>query len=133
MPSTTPSTRRYDGSRRQAEALARHRRVVDAAHELFLTQGYGATSINAIARRAEVSPQTVYGAFESKAGVLAKVVDVVIAGDYVALEQDDGPTISDRHEGIEALEDPDPRRRLRAVAHYAALTHARSAPILHLV
>ena len=134
MPSTSSSSpRSYDASRRQADAVARRRRVVDAARDLFLEQGYGATSIADIARRADVSAQTVYGAFESKAGVLAKVVDVVVAGDYVSVEGDETLTVGDRHAGIEALSDPDLRVRLRAMAHYGAVVHGRSAAILRLV
>ena len=136
MPSNTSSPRRYDASRRQADAVARRRRVVDAAHELFLEQGYGETSINEIARRADVSAQTVYAGFESKAGVLAKVVDVVVAGDYAAVEaaeDEDVLLVRDRHDAIEALAHPDLRIRFRAVAHYAAISHARSGPILQLV
>jgi AcrR family transcriptional regulator len=135
MPSTTSSTTRtYDASRRQADAVARRRRVVDGAHELFLEQGYGETSINQIARRADVSPQTVYAAFESKAGVLAKVVDVVVAGDYAAIgDGDETLLVRDRHAAVEALSHPDLRERFGAVAHYAAISHVRSGPILRLV
>jgi AcrR family transcriptional regulator len=132
MASTT-SSRSYDGSRRQAEALQRKRRVIDAAHRLFLEQGYGETSIAQIAAAADVSPQTVYASFTSKAGVLAKVADVVVAGDYAAVESEDGPLVRDRHAMNEALDAPDLRVRLPAIAHYARLGHARSAPVLHLV
>ena len=45
--------------------------------DLFLTVGYGATSINEIARAADVSPQMIYASFGSKAGILAKLADVV--------------------------------------------------------
>src|SRR4051794_11593353 len=74
--------RRYDASGRQAEADERRRRVVEAGRELFLEQGYGATSIKAIAEAAGVSAPTVYAQFESKAGILARIVDVALAGDH---------------------------------------------------
>jgi AcrR family transcriptional regulator len=72
---TARGRRSYDASRRQADAVERRRRVVDAAHDLFLTEGYGATSINEIARAADVSPQMIYASFGSKAGILAKLAD----------------------------------------------------------
>ncbi|MCW2903028.1 MAG: ttgR 2 [Streptosporangiaceae bacterium] len=52
-----------------------------AARELFLDQGYAATAIAAVARRAQVSPDTVYSAFGSKVALLKEVLDVVVGGD----------------------------------------------------
>ena len=69
-PATPPARRSYDASRRQADAVDRRRRVIDAAEELFLSVGYGTTSINEIARAADVSPQMIYASFGSKAGIL---------------------------------------------------------------
>jgi AcrR family transcriptional regulator len=132
---TTPSpTRRtYDASRRQADAVERRRRVVDAAEELFLTVGYGATSINEIARLADVSPQMIYASFGSKAGVLAKLADIVVAGDDAALHDGDAPLVRDRHSDIDDLESTDLRLRFRAIGHYAAVGHGRSANVLRLI
>lgn len=125
--------RTYDARRRQADAVERRRRVVDAAHDLFLSEGYGATSINAIARAADVSAQMIYASFGSKAGILAKLADVRVAGDDIALERDDGPLARERHQDIDDLGSDDLRRRFRAVGHYAALTHGRSATVLRLI
>jgi AcrR family transcriptional regulator len=80
-PSSTSSRRRYDSSRRQAQAEERQRRVLEAATELFLERGYGATSIDEIARAADVSPQSVYATFENKAGILERCVNLARAGD----------------------------------------------------
>jgi AcrR family transcriptional regulator len=74
--------RRYDGTRRQADAETRHRRVVAEATTLFLSQGFGATSIGQIASAAGVSPQTIYATYGSKAGVLARAIDVALVGDW---------------------------------------------------
>ena len=109
--STAPARRTYDASRRQAEAVERQSRVIDAANDLFLTVGYGATSINEIARAADVSPQMIYASFGSKAGILAKLADVVVAGDDAALQGDDGPLVRDRLKGIEELRSKDLRVR----------------------
>jgi len=133
VPTTPPRRRAYDGSRRQADAVERRRRVVDAAEELFLTVGYGATSINEIARVADVSPQMIYSSFGSKAGILAKLADVVVAGDDAALHDTDGPLLRDRHSGIDELGSADLRRRFSAIGHYAAIAHRRSAAVLRLI
>jgi AcrR family transcriptional regulator len=125
--------RTYDASRRQADAVERRRRVVDAAHDLFLSEGYGATSINEIARAADVSSQMIYASFGSKAGILAKLADVKVAGDDIALERDDGPLARERHHDIEDLNSTDLRRRFRAIGHYAALAHGRAASVMRLI
>jgi AcrR family transcriptional regulator len=126
------SGRRYDASGRQAAADERRRRVVDAAHRLFLEQGYGETSIGQIAEAARVSAPTVYAAFESKAGILARVVDVAVAGDYAAVDSGDQPLARDRYADESSLADPDLPTRLAAMAHFARLAHERSAPVLRL-
>jgi AcrR family transcriptional regulator len=55
--------------------------VLDAARELFVARGYVATTIDAIAERADVSPETVYATFGNKRALLSELVDVSIAGD----------------------------------------------------
>lgn len=74
--------RRYDGTRRQADAQARQAKIVEAGRKLFLEKGFGPTSIGQIAEVAGVSPQTIYATFGSKAGVLARAIDVSVTGDY---------------------------------------------------
>ncbi len=59
-------------SRVDAEQLAH--RIVDAATELFFTLGYGATTIEAVARRARVSKRTFYHRFEDKSALFSAVV-----------------------------------------------------------
>ncbi len=77
--------------RRRLRALATRSRVIEAARVLFLDLGYVSTTINAIAERADVAPETVYASFGNKRSLLAALVDVSIAGDAAAppiLEQD---------------------------------------------
>lgn len=54
-------TRRYASELREQQAAATRQRVVQAAAELFASQGYAATSLPQIARRARVSTETVQG------------------------------------------------------------------------
>src|SRR5690348_18388204 len=57
------------------------RRILRAAYELFVDQGYGATTLQGIAERAGVAVQTIYFAFGNKPSLLKELVDVTIAGD----------------------------------------------------
>lgn len=81
--------RPYRSPRREAQAEATRQAILDAAHELFLTNGYAATSIRAIARAAEVSDQTVYTNFGDKPTLLAEVGLRVVSGE--ALPGDEPP------------------------------------------
>lgn len=125
---STPSPkRRYDGQGRREQATARHRRVIDEARRLFLDDGYTATSMEAIAVAAGVSVQTVYAVFVSKAGVLARVIDVAIGGD------DQDLMVRDRPEFRALLESPNPEALVRAAVRHGRAIHQRSGRILHLL
>lgn len=63
-------------SRQAAELLGT--KILDVATELFLTEGYGATSIEAIARRARISKRTFYSRFQDKAALFGAVVRRVV-------------------------------------------------------
>jgi TetR/AcrR family transcriptional regulator, mexJK operon transcriptional repressor len=55
-------------------ALQLRERILDVATELLFTHGYGATSIEAIARRARVSKRTFYQRFPDKPALISAVV-----------------------------------------------------------
>jgi AcrR family transcriptional regulator len=78
---TVNSPRPYRSPVRQAQARETGRRIVAAARELFLEQGYPATSIATVAQRAGVSTDTVFKRFGSKIALLKEVLDVVVGGD----------------------------------------------------
>ena len=65
-----PVKRRYDSTRRRAQAEATRRDILDAAQRLFEARGYAATTMDAVAAEAGVALKTVYVAFETKAGLL---------------------------------------------------------------
>lgn len=82
MSQRTPvKRRRYDNRGRQAAALQRRLRILDAARDLFTTRGYAATAMRDIADEARVSVKTVEAALGTKANVLKVLVDIAIAGD----------------------------------------------------
>jgi len=66
---------------RKAQTALTEQRIVAAATELFLAGGYLATTLDAVARRAEVGVRTVYVRFGTKAALFKRVVDVAIVGD----------------------------------------------------
>lgn len=81
MSSRVKTPRRYDSSGRQAQARRNRTAMVQAAHQLFLEQGFAATTMPAIAAAAGVSVQTVYKAFGNKPRLAKAVFDVAMAGD----------------------------------------------------
>lgn len=84
--------------------------MLEAARQLFLEQGYSATSMNAVAANAGVSVALVYGRFGSKVGLLKKLLDLTIAGD-----DEDAPLLS--RAGPQAMRaETDQRRQLAMFA-----------------
>lgn len=69
------------GTLREAQTALTEQRIVAAATELFLADGYVATTLEAVARQARVAARTVYVRFGTKAALLKRVVDVAIVGD----------------------------------------------------
>lgn len=59
---------------RQSRATATRQRIIDAAHDLFVTQGYRSTSLRDIAAAASVSHPGLLGHFASRDDLLGEVV-----------------------------------------------------------
>jgi len=55
--------------------------LMDAAQELFLEQGYVATTLAQVAQRAGLAARTVYVRFGTKAALFTRVVDRALVGD----------------------------------------------------
>jgi AcrR family transcriptional regulator len=72
----TPPRRGGRPSRAAAARINDH--ILDTATELFLAEGYGATSIEAIAQRARISKRTFYHRFPDKAALFEAVVHRII-------------------------------------------------------
>lgn len=62
-------------SHRQRQALETRRLVAQAARALFIEHGYAATSIEAVAAAAGVSPRTVYAIFGAKKAILGAICE----------------------------------------------------------
>jgi AcrR family transcriptional regulator len=94
--------RPYQSKLRGEQARATRRRIVHAGGELYVEQGYGSTTIDAIAERAGVSRKTVFTSVGSKAMVLKLAFDWAVAGD------DEPVAVGDRVEVRRMMEQPDP-------------------------
>ena len=116
--------RQYNSTRRQEQAAETRRRIIDAAHELFVAQGYGRTTIAEIAATAGVSVETVYAAFRNKRTLLRHVWYVSFRGD----EED--VRLVDRPEIRAVLAEPDLATRLGQHAVVVTEVFRRIAPLL---
>src|SRR5215813_10848168 len=103
------------------------RRIMRAASELFVDQGYGATTLQGIAERAGVAVQTIYFAFGNKPSLLKELVDVTIAGDDEPI-----PTLQ-RDWFRDALAADTAEAHLRAHVHGTCGVLARVAPIMDVL
>jgi AcrR family transcriptional regulator len=116
--------RRYDGTRRQAQARETRRAVLRAAHDLFVEQGYARTTVAEVAAAAGVSVETVYAGFRNKPTLLHRVWDVTIGGD------DEEVPFHERPEVRAVRAEPDLARRFRLHAALYARTAHRVTPFL---
>lgn len=90
---------------RQRQALETQRLIVEAARDLFLQRGYGATTIEAISEQAGVAVSTVYAIYKSKRGLLRAIRE--------AWHQQS----TQRDLYAQAVNAPDPRHKFHLVAH----------------
>jgi AcrR family transcriptional regulator len=113
--------------RREEKARRTRRAVLDAARRLFVADGYGATSIKAIALEAGVAVQTVYVTFGNKPAILAEVLDVAIAGD------DREVVVNAREWMAPVFAAPTPDARLRAYAAAVRRIHEGAGEVFVVV
>jgi AcrR family transcriptional regulator len=71
------------GRARQRRSALTEQRIVSAAGELFVGDGYAATTMAAIAARAGVAVQSLYLRFGGKLQILGAALDAAIVGDTV--------------------------------------------------
>jgi AcrR family transcriptional regulator len=116
--------RRYDSSGRRERARQTRDQITDAAQELFLTDGYAATTVAAIAAAAHVSVETIYKSFGGKPGLVRAIVDKGLTGE--------GPVPAEQRSDLIRDTEPDPRRILTAWGTFTTEIGPRTAPIIAL-
>ena len=121
------TSRKYSSPLRARQASTTRRAVLDAARELFIAQGYGATTVEQIAQRAGVSKPTVFSAVGNKQMVLRAVRDAAIAGD-------DEPVPVARRPATDRIRaEPDQRRAVRLLAQHLTGVASRYSQINEVV
>ncbi len=118
------SERPYDNSSRARAADETRSRVLEAARDLLLSEGYHAMSVAALAARAGVSSQTVYNAVGGKADVVKAVYDVMLVGDDASIPMPERPEF--RAMSLA----PDRESFLTAYAALCATIYRRTGPLL---
>jgi DNA-binding MarR family transcriptional regulator len=73
-------SRAYDGRGRQEQARATRERVIDVARSVFLENGYGPTTVQAVAAKAGVSVETIYKGFGGKPGLVRAIQERGLEG-----------------------------------------------------
>jgi AcrR family transcriptional regulator len=76
------------GARRDADS-PKYQAIMDAARDVILEQGFGASSVDAIARRAGVSKATLYAYFTSKAELFGAMIERACRTNFARLFADD--------------------------------------------
>src|SRR3712207_2469064 len=101
-----PVKRRYHSPKRERQAQRTRGQIIDAARRLFAQHGFAKTTVEAIAREAGVSSQTVYASVGSKRGIVLALLDrMEVEGGNEELRRELGSS-------------KDPKRQLRAIVRF---------------
>src|SRR6266511_2592870 len=121
--------RRYDTTRRQAQAAQTRQDIVAAAQRVFLERGYSGATLTAIAQAAGVVVETIYRGFGSKASLFKVVVRAAVAGGAAraAVPPEQRPAIQ------AVIAETDPRRQFQLYAATQPGIHARAGPLLRVL
>src|SRR5437660_6934595 len=122
---TVKTKRSYDSSKRREHAQRNRARILDAAEQGFLRDGYGPTTIAAIADDAGVSVDTIYKSFGGKPGLVRAIREQALLGR--------GPIPAEQRSDELQARLPDPRKIIEAWGTLTTEVGPRAAPILLLV
>jgi AcrR family transcriptional regulator len=119
--------RDYHSGLRAAQAEQTRRSIVSAAARLFVDEGYGATTIDAVAQSAGVSRKTVFTAVGGKVDLLKTALDWAVAGD------DQPVAVADRPEVRELLAMDDPAALLTSWVRIMVAIEVRVAGLFRVL
>lgn len=100
--------------------------MVEAASELFVSNGWAGTGMRQVAAAAGVALETVYSHFSSKRGLLRAVADAAVVGD-------DAPVPLAERAEFRAIGQGRRPARIRAAARLLAAVHVRTAAVAVLL
>ena len=125
-----PLVKSFPWQQSRAESLSRserarqtRRRMLGSARELFVAQGYTATTMERIADEAGVAVQTLYYSFRTKGQLLCEVVEATAAG------EDDAVPVAQRPWMQEMLAATSGPRVLALTVEHGADIFVRAAPL----
>lgn len=114
--------RRYASLRRATQAEQTRGEIARAARSLFVSAGWAATTVRAVAEKAGVSVPTVYAAYGDKAGLVRAVAD---AAD---LSAEPNQLLAELERGSAT-----PRHQLTAMAGFDRRLYERAGDVVVLV
>ncbi|MDQ6616826.1 MAG: TetR/AcrR family transcriptional regulator [Actinomycetota bacterium] len=120
-PEVKPRT--YNSAARLARSGETRQRIVEAARDLMVVNGYRATTIAAIAARAEVNVDTIYQLVGRKPELLRELIERAISGT-------DRAVVAEERDYVKAIRsEPDPAQKLAIYARAVCQTQTRMAPL----
>jgi AcrR family transcriptional regulator len=119
------NTRRYDASRRRAQAAQTQSAVLDVARRQFLEHGYAGTTVGRVAAEAGTSVETVYKAFGGKSGLVRALWERGLAGQ--------GAVPAPERSDLLSATETDPERVLRKWGRFTTEVAPEVAPVMLLV
>ena len=125
---SNPSKRKYDSSRRRAQADETRRQILTAAYRLFIERGFAGATIEAIATEAHVAPETIYAIFKNKKKILVDLINFsssTRAEEKIPLLQRAGPQA--------VAQERDQRRQLQMFAQVVANNLDGAAPLSEIM
>jgi len=117
------ATRSKSQTRRE-RTLATRRRMVGAAYRLFCEKGYVPTTMEAIAREADVAVPTLYFTFRTKGAILGEALGAAVVG----FDEPVGPEDAPWYRAFEG--EPDPRRALQMLVENTTPILRRVGPLM---
>jgi AcrR family transcriptional regulator len=109
---------------RRERTLATRRRMVGAAYRLFCQGGYVATTMEAIAREADVAVPTLYFTFRTKGAILGEALGAAVMGFDEPVGPEEAPWY------LAFVAEPDPRRALKILVENTTPILSRVAPLM---
>lgn len=117
------SRRRYDASGRQRAAAETRLRILDSARDLFVADGYAATTVAAIAGAAGVAVDTVYATVGTKPALFRELIELALSGG-------DRPVPGAERDYVRRMRDePDTAGKLAIYAAAVTAIQGRLAPL----
>jgi len=119
------ASRPYNASLRRERARQKRERILEVAERRFLRDGYGPTTIAAIADDAGVSVDTIFKAFGGKPGIVRGIRERALLGA--------GPVPAERRSDQLQAREHDPRKIIEGWGALTTEVAPRTGPILLLL